>query len=258
MSTNYDVLDNPFGSKQEMEGYMFTTSTVPSISCLHPIECSPKSDVSRNLFIIPRTGLPANSDARLYNKGAFQVATSGVPSTSILGEIWASYDVVLRVPKINPSLLAQQLHWYGTAATAAAPLTNPLLTSNSGGTFYNSNFASLYSTSAVTLKIPGCYVLFYGVVTASTNIGAIATVSVGGNITQPDWSDAFTNFIFSTFTSNGASASLMTVVEVNATPSGSTVTANNVTIGGLTSMTGGVWDMLILPIPTVTGAATGF
>jgi len=113
MATSYDVLDAIFVNKQQMEAYEFSCSTRPSASAVHPIECDPAQNVLKELYIFPgiqgpTTGaganivqsLPPSADPRFYNVGNFCYATVGMQATSVIGELWVSYDVELFKPKL--------------------------------------------------------------------------------------------------------------------------------------------------------------
>lgn len=102
MSTDYDVLDQPYADKRAMEVAEFSTSAAPFNSQVHPIECDPKQNVMRQLFIQP--GNLASSypdDPRFSALGNFQIATSGMQAISTIGELWVSYHVKLLKPQLE-------------------------------------------------------------------------------------------------------------------------------------------------------------
>jgi len=100
MSTNYNSIDAPFTNKQQMLNEEFSCSGVPCANLVHPIECSPKQTPVPQLYV-RTSAIPAGSDARLYDLGNFQLATSGqLGSTSALGELYASYDVEFFKPQL--------------------------------------------------------------------------------------------------------------------------------------------------------------
>jgi hypothetical protein len=255
MSTNYDPLDANFGSKQEMEGYMFTTSVVPCNSCIHPVECAPKDATAKNLFVVPQTGLPANADLRLYHKGTFQLANAGVPANTSIGELWVSYDVVLRVPKVNPINLVHPAHAYNATGTAttAAPLNNGLWSGNS--VISSANPQYILSTTGVTITIPGYYLVYYQVVTAASDIAGVTTTNGGSNVIGPNNVQDFSNNPSAAVNYSTTVATVTTVIQVTAP---GTAAANKITIGGMTGLTAGYFDFFIIPIPTVTATALGF
>lgn len=98
MATNYNVLDQPFQNKIQMENCQYTTSAMTFQSFCHPIECDMKQNPLSTLYV--RTGSPpSGSDQRLYDLGSFQIASWGVQGTSVvLGELWITYEVTLKKP----------------------------------------------------------------------------------------------------------------------------------------------------------------
>lgn len=103
-ATDYNVMHNAFPNKAVMDNYEFTVSGKPSLSWTYPVECNPKMNVLKNMYITsqyPDT-LAAREDPKMYFLGGFQIATSGFQGTSVnVGELWVTYDVSL----FKPSLL---------------------------------------------------------------------------------------------------------------------------------------------------------
>jgi len=108
MATQYDMSSPSFNSKQEMEAYMFSSSNAPYNEGIHPVECAPADRVLENLFV-RQDDVPFGYDPRLYDYGRLTVATEGCPN-NVIGELWATYDVIFSVPKL-PSVTS------GVAAT---------------------------------------------------------------------------------------------------------------------------------------------
>jgi len=98
MATNYNAASPNFLNKQQMLESEYSSSSKPSLEQFHPIECEPQLNVSTHLYV--RTGsLPPNQDQRLYDLGNFQIATQGAQQqTSLLGELWCTYEIVLYKP----------------------------------------------------------------------------------------------------------------------------------------------------------------
>lgn len=103
LATNYDVLEPAFPDKVHMENSQYAVSAKPSMSQFHTVECAP-NEVAQNLYYVrdASNSLSSNADARFSDLGLFQIATSGLPGSTgqVLGELWASYDVVLYKPEI--------------------------------------------------------------------------------------------------------------------------------------------------------------
>lgn len=99
MGTKYDALDPNFTSKQEMANYEYSTSSKPSQSQYHSINC--KALTGGKLFCRDGSAQSsANADRRLYDLGNFTIATVGLQASAGtgIGEIWVHYEVVLYKP----------------------------------------------------------------------------------------------------------------------------------------------------------------
>jgi hypothetical protein len=130
LATQYDVLDPPFVSKPQMENYEFAVSGKPSVSIIHGVECDPKQNVLDDLYVAPPTlgwTAPSGSDARFYNLGNLAVATVGMSSAYVVGELWCSYVIEFVKPKIAGTLgnATYSGHLYNTACTASNPVGTP-------------------------------------------------------------------------------------------------------------------------------------
>lgn len=126
MATQYNSVNAGFTNKQDMENYDGAVSCKPSVSCLHKIECKRSKTVMDEMYI--RTAAPpANADLRMYDLGKFQIATVGGQAGAIgeiVGELWVSYEVELRKPKIPGDPAVGVAHFkvgQGAAYTAATP-----------------------------------------------------------------------------------------------------------------------------------------
>jgi len=169
LATDYNVLNPLFGSKQVMETYEFSNSSVPFAQCIHGVECKPRRNVLDSLYV--RSGaFPPDSDPRLYDIGLFQIATEGMQiNGGIVGELWVEYDVVLkkaRSPAVTSgggddpvpenSFIHVTEYPYGTSSLSAG------FFGNAGGQILAGALsgASIQAPSSITLSNPGYYVLF--------------------------------------------------------------------------------------------------
>lgn len=104
-TTNYDVLDNNFTTKQQAEAYEFTCSCKPAESMIHPVECKPGRNVLERYYV---TGIEStnvlNGDPRIYYQGNFQLMTQGMQAVADIGELWVSYKIRLIRPKLPTPL----------------------------------------------------------------------------------------------------------------------------------------------------------
>jgi len=96
LATRYNTLTPQFASQQQMEGYEYSTSTVPFTSCIHPVECAPMENVLSELYTDPGF---ATGDPRMSILGVLDVATIGQQAFAILGELWVSYHIRLIRPR---------------------------------------------------------------------------------------------------------------------------------------------------------------
>ena len=103
MATHYNPTADPFGSKEEMMLYEGGMSCKTTEHMQHGIECDP-SKLTGNSYKYVRIGdLPISEDLKEYDLGRFCLAITGVPATyagQVLGELWVSYTVTLRKPKV--------------------------------------------------------------------------------------------------------------------------------------------------------------
>jgi len=164
-ATDYDAIDSAYTSKLQMENSQYATSVKPSNSMIHAIECAPALTASKMLYCRDSVNsTTATTDARFFELGNFQVATTGLPGTTgqVLGELWATYDVSLFKPEIatvsggNTENVSASV---GVSKTVAFG-TAPVLTGN-----------NLFSVSVNTMTIftPGSYIMT--IATAGTVFG---------------------------------------------------------------------------------------
>jgi len=142
MGTQYDVHDPPFSTKQVMDSYEYTTSTVSSCSSIHPVECSPAQD-DLKLRYVAQT-VPANSDQAFFDLGLFSVATAGMQADgNTVGELWVSYEAEFLKPRIGVNLgqsyVSQQFSnaRLGTVLVLGAAWQNTSIVGSTGGNWTN-------------------------------------------------------------------------------------------------------------------------
>lgn len=105
IATDYDALDAPYPNKRAMLNSEFACSSKPSCSFIHPIECKSSVTPAHMQYVRTTPGFPAGGDPRWYDLGNFYVATEGMQnseSTSVIGELWVSYEVELYKPQLSP------------------------------------------------------------------------------------------------------------------------------------------------------------
>jgi hypothetical protein len=154
LATQYNLDDPAFSSKLQMEQYEYAVSTVPSESCIHPIECKRDSGVLEYLY----TYNGGSGDPRFTTFGNFSVATVGQQAVSNIGELWVSYDITLCKSRLTPFPSVFQFHasFQGTGA------------SNVMG----------YGSSSANIFAPPTAVVTYG---SSNNLPIILGTTANGN-----------------------------------------------------------------------------
>lgn len=121
MQTDYDVADPLPTNKRDMLNCEFSSSSKPSNSFIHPIEC--KKSISAQNILYTRAGLsiPAGFDQRLYDFARFNIAVEGCQaSVGSLGELWVTYEMELYKQQFN--FVGQVDHFQFDTVTAARPL----------------------------------------------------------------------------------------------------------------------------------------
>lgn len=82
---------------------------------------------------------PANTDIKTYDVGTLNVATQGVTSAPVIGELWVEYDIELITPNTAPTPSSAKIVAGGTISNAAvfgtaAVITGPLSVTASAST----------------------------------------------------------------------------------------------------------------------------
>jgi len=108
MATNYNAAAGPFTTKNTMMEYMGAMSCKATESMLHGVECDPsKLSLPANGLYTRANPVISGQDLKTYDHGLFQIAVANAPSTyanQVLGELWISYTVKLRKPKLFTGL----------------------------------------------------------------------------------------------------------------------------------------------------------
>ena len=241
LATDYDVLNTNFANKQQMESYEFSTSTVPFSACIHPVECARNRTVLNRLYT--RTGgIPTGADQRMYDMGKFQIATVGMQSVYIVGELWCSYDITFGKPRIPPTLGFQYVHFVENpiaTSTAALPFgtTGPAV--RSGGL----PGIVFWSQTAILFPFPGSY--FIHCVSSGAGASQSVVQTLGANIAIGP--TVFSGGGVSTIgTAAAATGQRVSTIVVLAAGTG---TANSVSYS-VTGLTAGAFDVFIFPVPT--------
>ena len=137
IATQYNSSNPDFVNKSQMENYEFATSCKPSRSMLHCVETARSQTIQDEFYT--RTGpLGANQDIKFYDLGKTQVSVVGAPTAangSIIGELWITYEIELRKPKIPTDPVVQTGHIImpgDASANDSAPFGSTVLNATSG------------------------------------------------------------------------------------------------------------------------------
>lgn len=249
LATQYNMADAAFASKSEMDSYEYANSCVPFQGMLHPVECKSKMNPLGTYYCWPSTnGTPTGTGlatSAIYDLGRVAWASAGVAGTSTyLGEMWISYDIVFRKPRVNTTTTTS-MYRFGEGAVNTAAAANPLGT----GTpiVYEDSLRAQISTptsSTILMSKPGYYSIF-GLWNAAGSIAAVPTFTLGSNL-------AAVNLIYADAASTAAS---FTATKAHITYHLRVVTqgygaANTITIGGLTGLAAGTCDIIVMPSGT--------
>lgn len=209
MATEYNPANPAFGSKQQMENYEWATSCKPSHNMLHTIETK-KGQNPLGVYYTRNAPVPTGQDPRFFDLGTFYIATQGMQSSgNSIGELWCTYEIEFRKPKINSDLDVLYDHFSISTTLANVTPARPI---------GNTNPTTVNPTSNSTLK---------GVLTASGAANARYTFPVGqfisgklainiGDVFMIAWSQRFTNAAtdgVTTFTGTGCNITSTTTFE---------------------------------------------
>lgn len=193
LATQYDPTKPVYSSKQDMENYFFAQSTVPSQSVMHAVECKREITPVKSLYV--RNGaVDPNEDLRWTDFGKFSIASVGIPAATVnLGELWVSYDIILRKPKL-PATFGGSIYSFFIERFTVAP-ASPLGTTAVRTTGYTLGITSISSTSvSFTIQpstfyklevvwVGGAAVTVFPSVTASSTFTAV-NVYAGSSTNQ--------------------------------------------------------------------------
>jgi len=252
LATDYNPSNPVFPTDQAMENYVNSDRGAPYCEIIHDVlggDHNLKKDPLKNYFVYNSANLaaPANDNSKFYDLGLFQLGCQGNASSSAeIGELYVTYQFKMirpKMPQTNLGSAAVAAHigeGAVTTATAAAPL------GTTGGVVKaGSTLPTVATSTTFTLPNAGNFLVAVTSSTNNGNIGAPITLTPGSNI-------AGLNYIFddSTYYRNGWNDIIANWTGVFGVSAPGTGAANTITIGGLTSMTGGETDVFISQIPT--------
>lgn len=245
LASEYNVARPLFTSKQAMEAYEFATSTVPSSSTVHPVECKPSLNVYTHQYV-RSTAVALGDDLAKYDVANFQIATTGMQAAATIGELWVSYDVSFLKPRLppsttlNPGAVLHSRSMAFSSATAAAPAGSTGMTS-----IANTLGATVVGGTG-TISVSGLPVGYY--MAMISVIGS--TITNGNTVSFPSgavgvaWMQQGTGQSAGAFTSS--SICNTTCFRVPSIGSGTIIFTFSAT-----GLTAGDLDVVIAPIPNL-------
>lgn len=102
-ATQYNTDEDVFRDKQSMMVYHGAASAKSTGNIMSGVECDPRKLSGTVGKFVRHQGLPRGEDQKEYDLGRFNIATVDFPSVlqnQAIGELWVSYTVVLRRPKL--------------------------------------------------------------------------------------------------------------------------------------------------------------
>ena len=153
MATNYNPCQPTFASKVQMMEYDAAQSKRQDENQIHGIECDPTKRGGNSIEYVRTGGIGTYEDLKTYDAARFQLAVNGCNGSGLsgsvfpvqVGELWVTYKVTLRKPKLVS--LQGGDGWRSTSASTATPFggiltTNPNDTRSILGTM---NSAGIYT-----------------------------------------------------------------------------------------------------------------
>jgi hypothetical protein len=99
LQTTYRATDTAPQNKAEMMNEYWATEVVPFETACHPLECDPKENPF-SIHYIRNTAI-TSGEPLMYDLARTFVATQGMSSDDIVGDLWVTYEVELKKPLIN-------------------------------------------------------------------------------------------------------------------------------------------------------------
>jgi hypothetical protein len=201
MATLYNV-DNPnFRDKTEMMQYAHSNSVKATDDVMHGVECDDAKLSGTDEKYVRSAPLDLGVQKKDYDHGRFQVAISNTPEAfkdASIGELWISYTVTLRKPKIFTARgkgISEFMALTDTSnglsgAVIDSSATNPFLTPAGGDPFLYARKNSLnikLTTSATQFVVtfPAAVAGVFSVVVMLKSIVAGATTNSRTNLREP-------------------------------------------------------------------------
>lgn len=138
LAVDYDPIDPPYSTMVQLQNAEGACSTRTSYDLEMGVECD-RAERGPRVLYNRFTSVPVGATLMDYDWGNFQVATAGSPAAgaTVVGQLWASYDVVLYKKDLTSGVGGSVLDTAitkGTGTVAAATLFGTLGTIPQSGT----------------------------------------------------------------------------------------------------------------------------
>lgn len=166
LQSTYRASDGLPASKSEMMNEYYGCESVPSETFCHPVECDPKENPF-NIKYVRSGNVPAGDSILLYDVGTTFLAASGMQSASpvVLGDLWVTYDVVLRKPVVHSNVTVSNFYSASFNSASLSSLFSGGILSSSGNlpaTLTANNVLSLLPGSSGVFQITVSLINPYG------------------------------------------------------------------------------------------------
>ena len=107
MATDYNAASPIFTDKGTMLQYAGAVSAKVTDNIMEGVECDPRQNAGAAINYVRSAPVLIGQDIKTYDIGTFTMAISGTPanfSNQPIGELWVSYKVALRKPKLYTGL----------------------------------------------------------------------------------------------------------------------------------------------------------
>jgi len=178
LAVDYDVTDAPPPSKVQLMSYAGAVRSSPWMNTDYICK---RSDLQKMKTRYVRSGLVANSDLKTFDVGTFYIATQGNADTTVIGELYVSYNITLQTPQFDLANFASRGSNY---SFASAGITNALLLGNAPTMNVTGSGMSMgynTSTGVFTFTEPGQYLVQFIVTCTAPPTGTAAVTMSGGS-----------------------------------------------------------------------------
>lgn len=249
-ATQYNVNQPAFTTKQQIESYEYSSSTVPFTTMIHGVECAPHTEVIPTLLVRP-SALPTGGTLELYDHGTFNYSTSGMPSAYVVGELWVSYHIRFMKPRMNLYAPAAQsyIHLVSSPVDTCASANLFGTTGLQFQSGFISNIITPAGTNSFYLPTPGMYWITC-IIQDSGALTSSPAYNLGSGITAQTRLIKNTTIIFAATNAAGGSSSTCGVFNVTTSGVGS---ANLVTLSPGAGIDTGNLDLVVCYLgPVIT------